>query len=126
MSDEIKVGQKTVTVRQLDMGEINDYLEGKSEPPTLADLLLERDVPERAVRLATGLTTEEINAKGVLPSELKELWNKVEEKNPFLAGLLQRLMKAGAEMVSGMDKALTGQDSEKSAAGSQEKATTPE
>ena len=95
---EVQLKGQAVTVRQLTVREVNEYLEGKAEPPTMAELLLNRPLPEKAVRLATGLTSEELNGD-VLPSELVALWDEVEEVNPFLADLSRRLMTAGRELV---------------------------
>lgn len=111
MSKEVRLNGKAVTVRELTVSEVADYLESVAEPPSAAELLLDRPVPEKVVRLATGLSSDDINGE-VLPSELSGLWNAVEEVNPFLSRMMGRLMTAGKAMV----EALPGQVSESASA----------
>lgn len=88
---DIKLGEKTITVRALTVGEVTDFLSEKTPPyPTTAELLVERGLPELVVRTATGLTTEDLNG-GVDPAELDALWQAVEDENHFLLRLHLKL-----------------------------------
>ncbi len=95
---EIMFNGRLVSVKQLTVRQVNDLLEAKTEPPTTADFLMDKDFPEAVVRLSTGLTTEELNTEA-LPTELAELWDAVGEVNHFLEKLLRRLNAAGRKIV---------------------------
>ncbi len=109
---EVRLNGKAVPVRQLTVGEVNEFLEAKPEPPSTADLLVNRDIPELVVRMATGLTAEELNGDA-LPSELAAVWDAVREVNPFLEDLLLRLNSAGREIIAEQDGEQTAAGSEK-------------
>jgi hypothetical protein len=97
---EIKLGQRTVKVRKMTVREVDDFLGDTTVyPPTMAELLLERTLPERAVRLVTDLTTEELNGE-VDPDELDCLWQAVEDENHFLSRMHRKLMKISVEMLA--------------------------
>lgn len=101
MLKEVRFNGKAVTVRELTVGEVSEYLENTTEPPSAAELLLDRSISEKVVRLATGLSSDEING-GALPSDLDTLWNAVEEVNPFLSRLMERLTSAGRAVLEGL------------------------
>lgn len=101
MSKEVRLLGKPVTVRELTVSEVTDYLESQSEIPSTAEMLLDKPISEKVVRLATGLSSDEING-GVPPSELEILWNAVEEVNPFLFRLMDRLTSAGKAVIEAL------------------------
>jgi hypothetical protein len=103
MFKDVRFNGMAVTVRELTVSEVNEYLENTTEPPSTADLLLDRSIPEKVVRLATGLSGDEING-GVLPSDLETLWNDVEEVNPFLSRLMERLTAAGKAVIEDLPR----------------------
>jgi len=107
MSKELNFNGKTVVVKELTVAQVTEHLDGGAEIPTTAELLLDRAVPERVVRMATGLTSEEINGN-VQPSDLAKLWDGVEEVNPFLSKLQERLTIAGKAVVGALPEPVSG------------------
>lgn len=105
---EKTLGKKTITVRALTVREVAEFLGEKTPPPpTCAELLLNRDLPERVVRTATGLTTEDLNGDAD-PAELDCLWQAVEDENPFLLRLHLKL-KMAATQIRQRAEAVAGQ-----------------
>ena len=97
---EKKLGSRTVNIRKMTVREVEEFLDDKKNyPPTMAELLIDRTLPERAVRLVSGLTTEDLNGD-VDPDELDSLWQAVEDENHFLSRMYNRLMKVSAEMMA--------------------------
>ncbi len=98
---DIQFNGRTVSVRQLTVREVSDYMDHVQQQPSIADLLMDSAITSELVQMATGLTAEEINGD-VLPSELKRLWEAVAHENPSCAGLLTRLAAAGKKILEQM------------------------
>lgn len=98
---DIQFNGRTVSVRQLTVREVSDYMDHVQQQPSIADLLMDSAITSQLVQLASGLTAEEINGE-VLPSELKRLWEAVAHENPSCAGLLTRLAEAGKKILEQM------------------------
>lgn len=97
---EKKLGNRMITVRKMTVREVEDFLDDQTHyPPTTAELLLERSLPERAVRQVTGLSTEDLNGD-VDPDELDGLWQAVEDENHFLSRMYAKLTKVAVAMMA--------------------------
>ena len=99
---EITFGGKQVTVRQLTVREVAAYMDDIPSAPTTADLLMDSVITEKAVRMATGLSAEDLNGDAT-PDELWKLWEAVEKANPSFAALQRRLAEAGRAMLERME-----------------------
>lgn len=67
---DIQFNGRTVSVRQLTVKEVSDYMDHVQQQPSIADLLMDSAITSQLVQMASGLTAEEINGD-VLPSELR-------------------------------------------------------
>jgi len=103
MAKEMTFRGKAIVVRQLTAAEVADYLDhAEGLTMTVADMLMDRQIPAQVVATACGLTVAELNGD-VLPSELNDLWDAVEAENPFFCRLMERLA-ATAKKMAGMER----------------------
>ncbi|PID77572.1 MAG: hypothetical protein CSB24_00785 [Deltaproteobacteria bacterium] len=83
------LGSKTITIKQMTIAEIADFLDGKiKEPETITGMLMKaagKRLPEEVIMQTTGITAEELNRGGFNEIEAGELWDKVEALHPFLS-----------------------------------------
>ena len=95
MAREITFMGRAVVVRQLTAKETAEFFDTIGDiKPNIADILMNRVLPCSVVCTATGLTTEDLTGD-VCPSDLLELWEAVEQVNPFFLQALERLSALG-------------------------------
>ena len=82
---------KTLTAEQI--AELMEQL-SKSRPATLAEMLMNDDIPEDFVVAGTGLTKEWFTGK-VTPDDISKVWEAFKAANSFLSKMLPRLSAAG-------------------------------
>ena len=92
----MKWNGKEVTCKELTVAEI-DQLLSSAPPPNALDLVFGDRIPTAAVTMSTGLQAADLESES--PSLLDELWSGVEEVNPFFVPMLDRLAKAGSNLV---------------------------
>ena len=83
---------KTLTAEQI--ADLLDKLEGK-RPATLAEMLMDSEIPEEAVLVSTGLQSDWFTTD-VTPDEIHQVWEAVREANVFLSKMLKRLFAVAA------------------------------
>ena len=79
---------KVVVVRELTVREAVKFVE-TYEDSTSVDVLMNKGIPERLIKLCTALSTEEIEE--LLPSDLNRIIEEVRKENSFLCELKDRL-----------------------------------
>lgn len=79
---------KVVVVRELTVREAVKFVE-TYEDSTSVDVLMNKGIPERLIKLCTALITEEIEE--LLPSDLNRIIEEVRKENSFLCELKDRL-----------------------------------
>ena len=92
MEKTITVGGKEIVAKTLTASQIADLmakLDG-SRKATLAEMLMDSDVPIDAVLVSTGLPAEWFSGP-VTPDEIHQVWEAVIEVNDFLSRMLTRL-----------------------------------
>jgi hypothetical protein len=86
----IQFDGKEVTAKELTVEEIADCMDavaaGKADS---LDLLFDGRLPSEAVVRAAGIERLELHKHS--PSALEQLWNAVEETNPFFLGMVKRM-----------------------------------
>lgn len=89
-----KFNGKEITVRELNVREIREVLSSFDDArmPHMVEILFERPIPLLGVTLATGLD-QEVLGGDVQPSEIAELLEVVRKLNPFLMGVLDRIVE---------------------------------
>lgn len=94
---EIELGGETVTVKELTVGEIRQWLAGLRARPESADLVdvaLLADIHLDDLLLASDLDKDGLDR--LTQSELRELLATVREVNPDFFGLRARLLAASS------------------------------
>ncbi len=94
-SEIIKWNGKEVTCKELTAEDVRNLMDHPPETTVLDALFLDR-IPVAAVRLSTGIETDEM--WGMTPSALVPLWDAVEGLNPFFVQMLKHLAKHGREV----------------------------
>jgi len=120
MEKTIVVAGKDIVVKELNAPQIADLLdENKAtrEKVSLAELLMDSVIPLEAVVMSTGLAAEWFDGE-ILPSDMKRIWDAVEEVNDFLSRMLARL-----HHVAGLIGKKEPETSEKPSASSPDSAT---
>ena len=105
--EKVNFSGRDVTVKALNMSEIKEVLnrllkksETESEQSAsifdlhIVDLLFNDEIPAFALSMATGLSLEELSGK-VPPEAIRELLDKTRAMNPFLVGMIERLVSRG-------------------------------
>jgi hypothetical protein len=88
---------KKIETRELTVAEVRqvfDSMENRTDLHTV-EILFPNELPVMAVSLSTGLSLEELDGD-IPPSEIKQIIERVKEKNPFFLSGLQALAQAGA------------------------------
>ncbi len=96
MDKKLTINGEDVVVRTLtaeQIAEVMDKLDGDRKA-TLAEMLVETDIPEDFIMAATGLG-EEWFTGAVTPDQLDQVWKAFEEANSFLSKMLTRLAAVG-------------------------------
>ena len=97
MSESIKIAGRDITVKQLKMNQIREFVSSFGDDrakPHILDILFDDPVPAKAVSLATGLSMEEL-AGDLRQDEMRQLLDKVKAVNPSFVGMMERIIKAG-------------------------------
>lgn len=98
----ITVGDNEITVRELTVDQVTNVMDGLEGAKTsVFDLLLPDRLPAVAVCAATDLTLPKL--KKMVPSDLVQIWDAVEEVNPFFVGMVERLASLGAAALGAGD-----------------------
>lgn len=92
MEKTITVGGKDIVAKTLTASQIADLMAKMdgSRKATLAEMLMDSDVPIDAVLVSTGLSAEWFSGP-VTPDEIHQVWEAVIEVNGFLSRMLARL-----------------------------------
>lgn len=99
IEDTLVFGAVNVTVRELSVGQLMEFIEGRTTPQVGVDTLLvlsEHAVPAALVYKATNLSDELCAA--LTPRQLARVADKVHEMNPFFARLQEGLLEVHAQM----------------------------
>ena len=120
----INFSGRDVTVKTLNMCELKEVLtrllkkeETRSEQSAsilglhIVDLLFNDEVPAFALSMATGLSLEELSGK-VSPEIIRELLDKTRAVNPFLVGMIERLVSHGRDIQAGLSASETASKAE--------------
>ncbi len=91
----INWNNKEVVCKELVMAEIDELMDSDQAATMIDNVFFDR-VPATAVTKSTGLSYEELN--DCPPSQLAELWDAVEEVNPFFLKSLNHLAAAGRKL----------------------------
>jgi len=96
MEKKIKINGEEITAKTLTAEQIADLLDKLStgRPATLAELLMDDEIPEDFVIAGTGLTSEWFTGQ-VTPDDISQVWEAFKEANGFLSRMLPRLSAAG-------------------------------
>lgn len=93
-SKTLTIDDQEIICNELSAEEIQKILDGLDDLQIgIIDMLFPDRIPSSAVKVSTGKIDEELN--GYTPSELETIIDAVEEVNPTLADLLQRLAQVG-------------------------------
>ena len=98
MEKKIKINGEEIIVTTLTADVIADLMERLSvgRPATLAEQLMNEDIPEDFVIASTGLTSDWFKGK-VTPDDISQVWEAFKEVNGFLSRLLPRLFVDGKQ-----------------------------
>lgn len=108
---EIKIGDKTVTVRELTVAQVEQQFESmaKQQTPTTLDwLFAETYMPQSVLEKITGVDTASLLTEDTVPSDLKPLYEEAIKNNSFLAIALSQ-MRMIASLMEG-PRILTGSE----------------
>ena len=89
----IKWQDNDITVQELTMQELAETLDGIASTADQLDLLFDTRLPSEAVVQSSGIEREKLHE--CTPSQLEQLWDAVEEVNPFFLAAVQRLTGRG-------------------------------
>lgn len=83
-----------IVAKELTVRQVEELLDGAAEDQKIStvDLLVESPVNVEFVIQSTGLSSEYLNGE-ILPSDARQIWEAVEEANPFLVSFLKRAQK---------------------------------
>lgn len=96
---EHMLGDRKFTVRELTVGEIRVWLEGKSaEAPDLVDAFLFDEASLSDVAVLTDLTIGDMD--GLAPSEIDQVIAKCKEANARFFAMRARLAEAGQKILA--------------------------
>ena len=96
MEKKLTINDEDVVVRTLTVEQIAEVMEKLDDhrKATLAEMLMETDLPEDFIMAATGLGQEWFTSV-ITPDHLDQVWKAFEETNSFLSKMLTRLAAAG-------------------------------
>lgn len=89
---EVKIGEKTYTVRELTLTQITDFisLQHKDIGEHVIDFLFGDVISARVISMSTGVSLDDLASLADNPSEIVSLIDCVKELNPFLSKALER------------------------------------
>ncbi len=91
---QIKFADEQITVKELTVQELADVLDTVASTADQLDLLFDGGLPSQAVVVSSGIERERLHAAP--PSELQQLWQAVEEVNPFFLKAVQQMLGLAA------------------------------
>jgi hypothetical protein len=96
----IEIGGKSFTAKELTVKQIAQITNGFSEATTVndVDMMFPDRIPSQTVCLSLGIADKKL--LDYAPSEIEEMITAVEEVNPTFANLMQRLAKAGRQILA--------------------------
>jgi hypothetical protein len=101
-SKAIQFDGKEVEVNELTVTQVESLLDSSNTSVTTVEMLLNPNIPIAAVVAATGISSAALNGD-VAPSELQKLWEAVEEMNPFLLQMYNRLVAAASTVLAAQE-----------------------
>lgn len=98
---EIKIGGKTVVVRELTVFQVEQQLAamaGQEQPTTLDWLFAQDYMPQAVLEKITEVEMQTLLTEETTPSDLEPLYKEALKINPFLAGALSQMRRIAALM----------------------------
>lgn len=86
----IKFDDDQITVKELTVEELADILDTVAKTADNLDLLFDGGLPSEAVVVSSGISRTQLHT--MPPSQIYELWQAVEDVNPFFLKAVQLLL----------------------------------
>jgi len=88
---------KDVTIKELSVSQVNNFLENEKMKRGFLDMLFPDRFPAVIVEQSTGISMEKLE-QAFFPSELERIYDEVENLNPFFIRLMGRLVEVSKEI----------------------------
>lgn len=98
---EIKIGAKTVVVRELTVFQVEQQLAamaGQDQPTTLDWMFAQDYMPQSVLEKITEVEMQSLLTEETVPSDLEPLYKEALKINHFLAGALNQMRKIATLM----------------------------